>query len=958
MSTVNPVGVFPDVTVEMSLLLDPEGADRVWQDFSSYFSGFDPQRGRPDERSLVDAGTALVRLKNETRIFDPTWGLPAGMNLIENDSFETNLDNYLDPPDFDLTRRVYPADATPLPHEGAAHVRATWDGGTGDARLTQHNPVVYPASGRYLFSAFVYVPAAGTYDGGAVRLEITGATGSTFVARQDADLAKRDQWQRVWEIRDIAADLSGVPVISVLSFPTLAGAWVGLDYLEVAELLPDATTISTGPLYPNLGPGKPIRVRAGWANAIANPSFETDTTGWSASGSTLTRVTTSQRFGDASLEVDTNGSASGEGAALATGSCPAAAAGDVWSAGAWVKGAGTVRVQVRALDASNAVLATYESASLTLDATYKRLGVTSSALPASTAKVQLRIVTPTTQNVVFYVDGATLAEKPYVVPFLESAGGIADQFEGRIEDVSQSWEEGGLKPIAVVSAADEIATYSAKPLPSTNPPFESHLELLISDKPYAVFGMDDPVTGTRLAAEEGQDGQYRNDPPREQPPLIVGDALGFSVQFFEDSSPTKWAFAAVDLTTFQDGNRASCEGLFRMHVLQAGDSETICAGPMNTGSSVAIFRLYVDDDGGTPNVKATVELVGSSRTAIGATTLVADRVYHAAMSWDGTTVRVYLDGVEDGVSSSAAGTMLTPTGGQPLQIARSTNVSPLDPNMYLDAIAFYEHALAPSRILAHAESGLLRGFGSFDEHHTSQERVEAVLDLLGGLTPAAKRHFVDADDLVAHRRQNGQNAIDELRAAEQAENGLLFVDRSGRTVLLGDSYRTVGEKSVQRFSLSNEPEDWLTYPYADVGVAPFGKGETFNVARANAPGGETQEAAHESCRRRHGERLLDLGEIPVVGDVRALEIVTDKVERLAEPGLRMDEVKLRGGFDEDGEIWRAMLERDLEDLGLVEKVDPDPTLGAITQRVRVKAIQASVRRTEWATTWTLAPARR
>jgi hypothetical protein len=66
------------------------------------------------------------------------------------------------------------------------------------------------------------------------------------------------------------------------------------------------------PYYPNVVPLKQIRIRAGNPE-LTNPSFETDTSGWTAVSSTITRTTTQQHTGLASLQIATRGTLNVEG---------------------------------------------------------------------------------------------------------------------------------------------------------------------------------------------------------------------------------------------------------------------------------------------------------------------------------------------------------------------------------------------------------------------------------------------------------------------------------------------------------------------------------------------------------------------------------------------------------------------------------------------------------------------
>jgi hypothetical protein len=166
--------------------------------------------------------------------------------------------------------------------------------------------------------------------------------------------------------------------------------------------------------------------------------------------------------------------------------------------------------------------------------------------------------------------------------------------------------------------------------------------------------------------------------------------------------------------------------------------------------------------------------------------------------------------------------------------------------------------------------------------------------------------------------------------------------------------------------LSNEPAVAASYPYRDVEVAPFDNSYIVNRARftpmkphdpvSNSDKTSQQTASSLASIRRYGEHVDPAEEmLPVTSDARALAVAQQHVARNAFPQQRLVGVKLGDGYDEDGTIWRALLEFDLEDNVTIEKHHSDPTLGKLIQRCRIKGVEHTVERTSWETTWQLAP---
>ena len=92
---------------------------------------------------------------------------------------------------------------------------------------------------------------------------------------------------------------------------------------------------------------------------------------------------------------------------------------------------------------------------------------------------------------------------------------------------------------------------------------------------------------------------------------------------------------------------------------------------------------------------------GTNVTQEGTTVLVADEWYHAAVTWDGTTIRLYLNGVEE--NNWAGGTLSTPSA-DTFQIACNYAATRLFDGM-LDDVRLYSRALCASEVTAIYDEG-------------------------------------------------------------------------------------------------------------------------------------------------------------------------------------------------------------------------------------------------------------
>lgn len=140
--------------------------------------------------------------------------------------------------------------------------------------------------------------------------------------------------------------------------------------------------------------GSSYRFIGGSPDKIKNGSFETDTTGWNATSSTLSRVVGPAASGAAYLRVQATGTGAAIANIIAADYVPAAP-GSSWTLSANAIneiGARTLALRLRWRDAADAILSESTLAGVTPAAAWAtRLSLTAVA-PASTAKVEARLV--------------------------------------------------------------------------------------------------------------------------------------------------------------------------------------------------------------------------------------------------------------------------------------------------------------------------------------------------------------------------------------------------------------------------------------------------------------------------------------------------------------------------------------------------------------------------------------
>lgn len=161
-------------------------------------------------------------------VYAPAEGLEANpTNLVTNSGIEVDTTGWA------VTANNTIARSTVQKHSGAASLLCTYQDQAGLARFAP----TLAAAGKYIFSAWVYIPTA--YDGVSVVLsdngDFVGATGTQLAT---ADMAIRDAWQRlITDFTLVAGDLTGALHIRNSGTAPTAGRFI---YVDDAEIYTDA----------------------------------------------------------------------------------------------------------------------------------------------------------------------------------------------------------------------------------------------------------------------------------------------------------------------------------------------------------------------------------------------------------------------------------------------------------------------------------------------------------------------------------------------------------------------------------------------------------------------------------------------------------------------------------------------------------------------------------------------
>jgi hypothetical protein len=154
------------------------------------------------------------------------------------------------------------------------------------------------------------------------------------------------------------------------------------------------------------------------ADICSNPGFETNTTGWDFSaGETLTRVTSEQHSGVASMQVTTNGVTTDEGTWIRP--LYVVNVGEQFTTRCWLKGSGVVKIWAATL-VGGLYNEWTKSGDITLSGTWQQVSSSHTISATASERVELRVSTTSNlaaQTVTFYIDDAEI-----IVPDIATGG--------------------------------------------------------------------------------------------------------------------------------------------------------------------------------------------------------------------------------------------------------------------------------------------------------------------------------------------------------------------------------------------------------------------------------------------------------------------------------------------------------------------------------------------------------
>ncbi len=425
-----------------------------------------------------------------------------------------------------------------------------------------------------------------------------------------------------------------------------------------------------------------------------------------------------------------------------------------------------------------------------------------------------------------------------------------------------------------VTAVDGFELLSLDALDLLDPPTATtYEEVVMHDQPFAYYKLGE-LGGTAVVPVTGPDGVYKGSPVLGGPSLLAGDA-GTSAEI----ATGDYGRFPVDDNQFVDADALTLECWVRGSSV-SGAGANLMLGPGGT----PIFELGWSDPLGSFEftLLPTSGAVMISALYGG----VFDDTYHVVGTWNGTNMKLYVNGVL-GATGTATARLTTPVSTLFGFLGGIGSGGSFTGDYFLSNVAFYEHALSAERVLAHYQAGAERGFDA----QTAGARITAVAtsDLWAETGIQAGSHTVKAV------METGQSKLDEIRAAMKAEmpDTHFFFDGSGNPDYLGWDYKGTAPYNQSQATFGAGAGE-IAYQNIEIVYDDEILNEV-TVGHEAAAGEETQHTATDTAsvsefrRRAHNETGLILTD-----HADAQAVAAAILEAFHEPKIRVASLMING----------------------------------------------------------------
>lgn len=498
-------------------------------------------------------------------------------------------------------------------------------------------------------------------------------------------------------------------------------------------------------------------------------------------------------------------------------------------------------------------------------------------------------------------------------------GTVYDLYRGFVEQWPQAWPEYGKDAVVEVTAFDALgALQLAKTI-------QSYRDLIISHGPVGYWRLGETDGAIALdASGNGNDGTYVGAVTLGTDGALTGD---------DDTAIRVDTILSTEQVTIPDDA-----------TLDLGNTLTVEAWvSLGTSADAYIARKTDGADGWQIHVtqggNVELEYGATGNSFIGSTgTLTAATWYHVVVTKDGSTEKVYIDGVD----------VTTTTGEEGLALSFNDTTAPLELGVLfagnyidLDEVAVYPTALTAAQVAQHYYAG--RGTRPSE---TAAARIGYVLDVAAW--PTGLRDLDTGQTTLTSVTLSDQTANEAIQAIAEGERGLVFANPGG-TVVFQDRHWRILNASTAGAVIGDGGGTEI--PVGDI-VAGYDVQDVWNHIVVTPNGGTAVTASDASSQAAYYRRSLELS-LQTTDRNEAQAAADYMLARYKDPHLRVSSVSLVGGSGTA--IWPHALGADISTRWTVRR--RPPAGGTIETDVHLEAIEHDIRPGPvWTTTWSLSPA--
>jgi hypothetical protein len=381
---------------------------------------------------------------------------------------------------------------------------------------------------------------------------------------------------------------------------------------------------------------------------------------------------------------------------------------------------------------------------------------------------------------------------------------------------------------------------------------------------------------TEVEGVSGPSGTYKNRPLLGEDGAIVGDPDG-SVRYTRANNEYA-RIGPLDQSDLIDRNVVSVEALVKAASLSTLTNGVVC-GPFNASYSEPVFQLTVSGSPSTAHFTVKSSGGGFSQADQLLTTITAGLWYHLVGTWNGSRIRLYINGILEDDHNDPR-TMGAGVVGEYIRIGAWYDDT-LTWDGWIDEVAIYERELSPARVQAHYLAAFARGY----PQQLTGARIAAA-----ATSPLWSTAGVEAGAFeVLPIMHFGQAKLDPIIDAVQVERpkALFFFDGSGNPIFR-DFDSLDGAALADTFG--DAPGETT---YTDVDLVY--DNEVFNQVTGSRDGGEAivlTDATSIAARKTRARD--DESGMPLASDDDVRTVLTAIVSEWANPTLRPNTVSVIG----------------------------------------------------------------